>query len=255
MNERTPIRVLVVDDEPLARKKIANILREDKRIQFIDEASNGLEAIQFILERNPDVVFLDIQMPQMDGFGVIETIGAEQMPSTVFVTAFDEYAVQAFEAQAIDYLLKPFKAKRFQETLERAIESIDRKNVHELNQRLIQLLADVGKKHQYLERIVIKNNRQIVLLSVGDIDWIDSAGNYVEIHANGKAHLLRETMNRLESQLEPSKFLRIHRSKIVNLDKVKSIQTDVGRDCIVVMQNGTQLPMSRRYREKLNQFH
>jgi two-component system LytT family response regulator len=246
------IHILIADDEPLARKKIRTTLIDHGHTGEIDEASNGLEAVQRIVQSCPDLIFLDIQMPVLDGFGVVQTVGVEKMPTIIFVTAYDEYAIKAFEAQALDYLLKPFKPNRLIEACQRAAERIENDGNQQFNQRLLQLIEGVHKKQSYLDRVVIKTSQEILFVKVSDIDWIEAAGNYVELHCDEKTYLMRETMNTLEHRLNPSHFLRIHRSTIVNLDKVKSIQADIDRDCIVLMQDNTKLTMSRRYKEKMN---
>lgn len=248
------IQALIVDDELLARNKIARFLKDRPDIEIVEECSNGLEAVQSILKNQPDLVFLDIQMPELDGFGVIQTVGVKQMPMVIFVTAFDQYAIQAFENQAIDYLLKPFNAQRFTAAVERAAQMIRLHPKNEIDKRLEDLLEKFQDRIHYIERIVIKATSRIYFLRIEDIEWIEAAGNYVDIHIGNETHLLRETMNNLEAKLDPSKFLRIHRSTIVNIDRIKEMQPDVGSDYIVVMKTGKQLIMSRRNREKLNKI-
>jgi two-component system, LytTR family, response regulator len=248
------IRTLIVDDEMLARNKIARYLKEMPGVEIVDECSNGLEAVQSILKNQPDLVFLDIQMPELDGFGVIRTIGVQQMPMVIFVTAFDQYAIQAFENQAIDYLLKPFNAQRFVAAVERAIQMIQHHSQDDYEERLQDLLERLREKSTYIERITIKTSNRLYFIKVDEIEWIDAAGNYVDIHIGDETHLLRETMNNLEAKLNPSRFLRIHRSTIVNIDRIKEMQPDVNNDYIVIMKTGKQLIMSRRNREKLNKI-
>ncbi len=248
------IRALIVDDEILARTKIARFLKEMPNIEIVEECSNGLEAVQSIVRHQPDLVFLDIQMPELDGFGVIQTIGVQQMPMVIFVTAYDQYAIQAFENQAIDYLLKPFNAQRFVSAVERASQMIRRHSKNEFDERLDDLLKKLQDRSPYLERIMIKATSRIYFLRVEDIEWIEAAGNYAVIHIGNETHLLRETMNNLEAKLNPSKYLRIHRSTIVNFDQIQEMQPDVNGDYIVVLKNGKQLTMSRRNREKLHKI-
>lgn len=248
------IRTLIVDDELLARHKVARYLKDMPGVEIVGECANGLEAAQAIVEKHPDLVFLDIQMPELDGFGVIRAVGVENMPMVIFVTAFDQYAIQAFENQAIDYLLKPFNAQRFTSAVERAIQMLQRSARDEYDERLEILLEKLREKSNHIERITIKTANRLYFIKVDEIDWIEAAGNYVDIHIGDETHLLRETMNNLEAKLNPSRFVRIHRSTIVNIDRVKEMQPDVNNDYIVVMKTGKQLIMSRRNREKLNKI-
>lgn len=244
------ISCLIVDDEPLARSKIRRFLDDMSDVEILGECTNGLEAVESILQSQPDLVFLDIQMPELDGFGVIRTIGVQQMPMVIFVTAFDQYAIQAFENQAFDYLLKPFNSQRFVSAVQRAIQTIAHQSKDGLDQRLTELLDKFQDKNPYLERIVIKGTHRIYFLKVSEIEWIEASGNYVEIHIGNESHLMRETMNNLETKLNPLHFLRIHRSAIVNIDHIKEMQPDVNSEYIVILKNGKQLNMSRRQREK-----
>ncbi|RJP35186.1 MAG: DNA-binding response regulator [Candidatus Omnitrophota bacterium] len=251
MNGET-IRALIIDDEPLARKKIRTFLDTHPEIEITAECENGVEAVRIIQEWNPDLIFLDIQMPELDGFGLIRVIGAENMPAIIFVTAFDQYAIQAFESHAVDYLLKPFNQKRFHAAVERAIDSIQLKRTKAVNQRLIDLLAEMEGQKKSVDRIVVKTSSRILFVKTEDIDWIGASGNYLEIHSGKNMYLIRETMNHIEQKLDPARFLRIHRSTIVNLDRVIELQADTNGDYVVIMQNGITLTMSRSHREKMN---
>lgn len=248
------IRTLIVDDESLARDRIRELLNEIQEIEIVGECSNGLQAVEAILIKKPELLFLDIQMPGMDGFDVIRTIGVENMPTLIFVTAYDHYAVQAFENYAFDYLLKPFNSKRLITTVERVVAFIDRQPTDPIHKRLDDLMEQIKQKDSYLERILIKATNRIYFIKVDDIDWIESAGNYIDIHSGQDIHLLRETMNNIEAKLNPSKFLRIHRTAIVNIDQIKEMQSDVDNNYLVILKCGKHLTMSRGQREKLKKL-
>jgi two-component system LytT family response regulator len=220
-------------------------------VEVIGECPDGRRAITDIEERRPDLVFLDVQMPEVDGFGVLEAISAEKMPVIIFVTAYDRYAVQAFEVHALDYLLKSFDRERFLAALKRAKEEIRRSREGILNERLAGLLEDLGSKKDRLTRLVIRSAGRIVFLRVEEIDWIEAADNYVRVHAGKESHLIRETLQSLEKRLDPGKFLRIHRSALVNLDRIRELQPIFHGDYAVKLADGTELTLSRSYREKL----
>jgi two-component system, LytTR family, response regulator len=246
------IRVLIVDDEPLARRRIKSLLAHDSNVDVIGECSDGYKAVSSIGELSPDLVFLDIQMPAMDGFDVIRTIGPERMPTVIFVTAYDQYALKAFEVNALDYLLKPFDRRRFQKTLERAKAMI--KGVPgNVNTQLLSLLKDLRREQEAPDRFIIRSGGRVVFLKVEEIDWMRTVGNYVRLQVGRDSHLMRETMTGMEAKLDPDRFMRIHRSTIVNLDRVKEVQPWVKGEYVVIMRDGTRLMMSRRYRERLNE--
>ena len=249
----TKIRALIVDDEPLARRRIRSLLAHDSTVDVIGECSDGYKAVSSITELAPDLVFLDVQMPAMDGFEVIKTIGVERMPTVIFVTAYDQYALKAFEVNALDYLLKPFDRSRFQKTLERAKTMIRGVRNGNVNNQLLSLLGDLRREHDLPDRFIIKSGGRVVFLRVEEIDWMRTVGNYVRLQAGRDSHLMRETMNAMETKLDPDKFMRIHRSTIVNLDRVKEVQPWAKGEHVVVMRDGTRLIMSRRYRERLNE--
>lgn len=246
------VRTLIVDDEPLARDKIRMMLAKDCEVEIIGECTNGNDAVDTIRRESPDLVFLDIQMPGVDGFGVLEKVGAERVPGVVFVTAYDQHAIRAFEFHALDYLLKPFAQKRFTEALERAKEQIRKRPSGTFSQQLLSLLGDLNNGQRYLERLVVKTNGRVFFMKVSEIDWIEAAGNYVNIHAGNDAHLLRETMNGIETQLDPRKFVRIHRSTMVNIERIKELSPLFHGDYILTLVNGSRLTMSRSYRSKLS---
>jgi len=247
------IRALIVDDEPLARRRIKSLLAHDQSVEVIGECSDGYKAVTSISELNPDLVFLDVQMPAMDGFEVIKTISAEQMPTVIFVTAYDQYALKAFEVNALDYLLKPFDRRRFQKTLERAKAMIRGLKNGNVNNQLLSLLDDLRREQKIPDRFIIKSGGRVVFLRVEEIDWMSTVGNYVRLQVGRDSHLMRETMTGMESKLDPVSFMRIHRSTIVNLDRVKEVQPWAKGEYVVIMRDGTRLIMSRRYRERLNE--
>jgi two-component system, LytTR family, response regulator len=249
----TNIRALIVDDEPLARRRIRSLLAHDSSVEVIGECSDGHQAVSSITELTPDLVFLDIQMPAMDGFEVIKTIGAERMPTVIFVTAYDQYALKAFEVNALDYLLKPFDRKRFQKTLDRAKAMIRGLQNGNVNNRLLSLLEDLRREQETPDRFVIKSGGRVLFLRVEEIDWMRAVGNYVRLQVGRDSHLMRETMTGMEAKLNPDRFMRIHRSTIVNLDRVKEAQPWAKGEYVVIMRDGTRLIMSRRYRERLNE--
>ena len=253
------IRTLIVDDEPLARKTLRLLLKKDSDILVVGECRNGKEAVDHIINKSPDLVLLDIQMPQMTGFEVIDTVGADKMPATIFVTAYDSYALRAFEKQALDYLLKPFDDARFKRSLQRAKKLLSSISFGEFSQRLSLLLLEkrvLGKKNteeKYIQRLLVKSRTGDVLLKVPEIDWIAAADYCIEIHLHDAKFLHRESLVALEKKLDPSVFVRIHRSFIVNLDRVKKILPTPYGDHIVVLDKGTKLKLSRAKRHLLEQ--
>jgi two-component system, LytTR family, response regulator len=251
MPEERRLRAIIVDDEPPARNKIRELLKNDREVEVIDECANGREAVQAIASKSPDLVFLDIQMPELDGFGVIEAIGPEQLPGVIFVTAYDQYAVQAFEVHAIDYLLKPFDRQRFQTALDRAKKHLQSNQREELNQQLNSLLKQIKGPRKQAERFVVKSGGRVFFLKNDEIDWIEAAGNYVRLHIGTETHLLRETMSAIQKKLDPSRFIRIHRSTFVNIEKIKELQPWFHGEYVVILRDGTQLTMSRSYRSNL----
>ena len=247
------IRTLVVDDEPLARERIRALLSEQPDIDVIGEARDGEEAVQAILAHEPDLVFLDIQMPKMDGFEVIRTVGAENMPLVVFVTAYDQHALKAFDVRALDYLLKPFDRERFAESIGRVRQAIERSGTDEIGRRLLELVRELKPGGGRSDRLVIKSAGRLFFLRIDEIDWVEAAGNYVKLHVGTEEHLLRETMNGIEVKLDPDKFFRIHRSRIVNMERIKELQPWFNGEYVVILRNGTKLTLSRGYREKLQE--
>ena len=253
------IRTLIVDDEPLARRNLRVLLEKDPQIEVLDECRNGREAIKAIDNLSPDLIFLDIQMPEMDGFDVLAQVGPDQIQAIIFVTAFDQYALKAFDVHALDYLLKPFDDERFARALDRAKSQIAAREINKLSKRLFALLEERESERResneqqpaYLTRLMIKASNRVVLLRVEEIDFIEADGNYAKLHVGRKSHLLREKMHDLEERLDPAKFVRIHRSIIVNLDRIKEMHPHFNGDYIVVLEDGRQLRLSRTRREHL----
>ena len=247
------IRSLIVDDEPLARARITELLARETDIEVVAECANGVEAVAAIAAQVPDLVFLDVQMPELNGFGVLERLGPGPMPVIVFVTAHDTYALKAFEVHALDYLLKPFDRDRFQRTLGRARVTLRSRADGEFDRRLSELINQVGEGKRYLNRMIVKGDGASVLVQVKDIDYFESAGNYIRICVGRDRYLLRETMNALETGLDPEHFVRIHRSFIVNLDRVKGFEPYFHGDYVVRLHDGRSLTLSRTFRDKVEE--
>jgi two-component system, LytTR family, response regulator len=255
MTEAPLIRVLLVDDEPLAREMLREMLACDPNVSIVGESCNGGEALEAIRVHSPDLLFLDVQMPEVGGFEVLASLDKEEIPYVIFVTAYDQYAVRAFEVQALDYLLKPFDQERFDVSWQRAKAQIirDRNGVRDMDHRILALLEELKSGKNYLERLVIKTAGRIYFLDTSEIDWIEAEGNYVSVHSAKKSHLLRETISSLESQLDPKRFVRIHRSSIVRLDFIQELQPWFHGEYRVILQDGTQLTLSRNHRDKLQE--
>jgi two-component system, LytTR family, response regulator len=251
MTGATPIKALVIDDEPLAREMIREMLEGDPDIEIIGECASGREAIAAIQSLGPDLIFLDIQMPELGGFEVLESFKTNGMPYVIFVTAFDQYAVRAFEVHALDYLLKPFDRERFETAWNRARTLIREDRLNQREQHILALLEELKAGPKYLERLVVKTEGRVFFLDVDDIHCIEAEGNYIRVYNGQKTYLLRETISGLEAQLDPKKFLRIHRSSIVRIDKIKELQPWFHGEYHVVLENGKQLTLSRNYRSNL----
>ena len=271
------LRVLIVDDEALARQRLEDLLRHQENVEIVGFADNGEAAIGAIRSLKPDLVFLDVQMPGATGIDVIRTIGAAQMPATVFVTAYDQYALKAFDLAAIDYLVKPFDDERFEQAFARARRLIELEEVDRLSEQLLAVLQSsghagaagglgasavpaaggtptAGGKPEYLERIAVETRGQVRVVPVGEIEYITASGPYAELHANGRAHVIRERMQMLEERLDPAKFFRIHRSAIVRLDQIETLLRDPGGDYGVKLRSGVQLSVSRNRVEQLERW-
>ncbi|MEP7345657.1 MAG: LytTR family DNA-binding domain-containing protein [Gemmatimonadaceae bacterium] len=273
------MKVLIVDDEPIARRRVRRLLRMEDDVEVVGECSSGNEAVAAIREHSPDLVFLDVQMPDLDGFGVVAALGEENLPAIVFITAYDEYAVRAFDVHAMDYLLKPFDPERFRAAFQRARLHMEQLNSAEAGRRITALLEQVlgGVKAgeviaanaasnggvavaappaaparvRYLDRLMVKHDGRVFFVKVSDVDWFEASGNYVRVYVGRASHLIRETMHGIEAQLEPNEFARIHRAVIVNLDRIRELQPWFAGDYIVILRDGRQLKLSRTYREAL----
>lgn len=243
------IRILIVDDEPLARKRIRRLLGSEPDIAIVDECGAGREAIKIIHETTPDLVFLDIQMPEINGFEVLQSIDAQPMPAVIFVTAFDQHALKAFEVHALDYLLKPFRRDRFKLAMERARMQLAKARAHESDSGLVTLIKKLRAEQTYLSRFMIKSSSRVIFIKTNEVDWIESASNYALLHVGEKIHLIRETMQALETKLCPKNFQRVSRSAIVNLERVKELQPLGKGQYIIILANGKQLTMSRGIRD------
>ena len=249
------MRVLIVDDEPLARERIRDLLAEEEDVEVVGECGDGAEALERILEEEPDLVFLDVQMPEMTGFDVLEALDEEVLPVVIFVTAYDQYALKAFEAHALDYLMKPFHRDRFQAALQRARRYVaappPAREEPTLDERIRAVLQQLQPASRYPQRIVVRSGHRILFVSTDDVDWVDAEGNYARLHAGKRTYLLRQTMSRLAERLDPERFVRIHRSTIVNIDRIKEVQPLFKGTFAVILEDGTRLQSTRGYRDRL----
>lgn len=241
------IRAVIADDEPPARERVRHLLREHPDIDVVAECGNGPDTVAAVTEHSPDLLLLDVQMPGLDGFGVLEALPHDKLPVVIFTTAYDQHALRAFDAHALDYLLKPFKPTRFKEAVQRAREHLAAKNAGAQAQNLIDLLTRRAAPH--LTRLTVKAGDKVIFVKVRDIECIEAAGNYVVVHAGGEQHVLRETLTDLESQIDPAHFLRISRSAIVNLNHVRELQPMFKGDHAVILHSGKSLAMTRGLRE------
>jgi two-component system LytT family response regulator len=248
------VRTLIVDDEELGRKRIRKLLSLESEFEIVGESRDGPEAIRTIEKFAPNLVFLDVQMPELGGFEVLAQIAPEKMPVIIFVTAYDEFALKAFEAQALDYLLKPFDDERFTQSLQRARTYLNGNETVEIKERLAKLVNGLPTQGNYLSRIAVKCAGRVLFLKAGEIDWIEAAGNYVNLHVGKESYLLRGRMSELEKRFDPEQFFRIHRSTIVNLDRVKELQLLFKGEGIVVLKGGQQLSASRSCSQRLQSF-
>jgi two-component system LytT family response regulator len=245
------IRTVIIDDEPLARDKLRGFLAKHPAFELVGEASDGRSAITLLEESRPDLALLDIQMPELDGFEVLAAVEGQTLPYVIFVTAYDEYAVQAFEVGAVDYLLKPVSPDRFDQALERAEARLRRGADPEFAARLARALEQLAPTRLPVERFLVRERGRSSFVAVAEIDWIEAAGNYLKLHARSGTHLLRATMKELEARLDPTRFVRIHRTTIVNLDRVRYLEPWSHGDQLVVLQSGEKLTLSRRFRDRL----
>jgi two-component system LytT family response regulator len=254
----TRVRTGIADDEPLARERIASMLANKPDYEIVAVCKDGMEAAAAIRDQRLDLLFLDVRMPQLDGFEVLEALGAAPIPSIIFVTAFDHYAVRAFDVSALDYLLKPFDRARFEKTLSRfeqhrASNKAATNGVAPMSEELREFIAGLGitKPGSYVSRFPVKTTAGIHFVRAEDIDWIDAEGNYAALHAGGRTHLIRETIKSVEARLDPQKFIRVHRSAIINLDRLRKLQPYFHGEYVVTLQDGTTLTSSRGYSDRL----
>lgn len=251
-----PIRTLIIDDEPLAREGIRMLLSSDERFEVIGECTNGKEAIAAIVKHRPDLIFLDVQMPEIDGLGVLRALSPEQIPFVVFVTAFDKFAIDAFDAHALDYVLKPVNPSRFAKTLERIKARYSEREVSQISHRLVDLLRTDTKSslpplvaHEYISRFSVKTGDRITFVDAVDVDWLEADDYYVKLHVGKQSHLIRETLSNIEKQLDPAKFVRIHRSTIVNTSRIKELKQHFRGEYLVILKDGAKLKLSRTHRD------
>jgi two-component system LytT family response regulator len=247
------LRILVADDEAPARQRLLDLLRKDSRVGELSEASDGVLAVELIRSQRPDLVFLDVQMPELDGLGVVDAVGAELMPLAVFVTAFDQHAIKAFEANALDYLLKPFSDERFDATMERVSRRLEERGLGEFGERVLGLLSAARSSHRPLDRLVVKAGGTTRFLRVAELDWIEAAGVYVSLHAGGRELLYRASLSEMEARLDPSRFVRIHRSAVVNIERILQLDPISHGEFEVVLKDGARLRLSRTYRAQLEE--
>ena len=260
------LRVLVVDDEPLGRRRVLDLLEDEAGVEVVGTAADGAAAVEAIRSARPDLVFLDVQMPRMSGLEVVQAVGPESMPATIFVTAYDQYALQAFDSAAVDYLVKPFKDDRFEEALRRARRRIESESRERLHERLMALLqggsgamlepseipdASVKPREKYLERIAVQMRGKMRVVSVAQIDFVTASGQYVELHVGTHRYIIRESMQHLEERLDPEHFVRVHRSAIVRLSLVDTLLRSEGSEYQVQLKGGVRLPVGRSRRETL----
>lgn len=262
MNATACIRTLVVDDEPLAREGLRLLLAADPEVSVVGEAGNGPDAVRLIREQRPDLLLLDVQMPELNGFEVLARLAPGEVPAVIFVTAYDRYALRAFDIHALDYLLKPFRDDRFHDAVGRAKAQIRLARMSDLSQRLMSVLSTYGEREAsaaapvppastpWLTRLAIRDTGRVVFLEVDEIEYIEAADYYVQIHAGGKSYLHRETMQSLEARLDPERFMRIHRSAIVNSRRIRELRSEGRRDLVVVLSGGAELRVARSHREK-----
>ncbi len=246
------IRAAIVDDEPLARRRIRHLLAEAPDVDVVAECANGKDAIESLEESPPDLLFLDIQMPEIDGFDVLQAIGVGRVPVVIFVTAYDQFALRAFEAHALDYLLKPFDDERFAAALQRARERIRQQQGGDLDRRLQALLENVREDRGYLRRLVVPSGHRSIFVRTEQIDWIEAERNYIRLHVGGRAYLMRENLSGIASTLDPAMFCRIHRSSIVNIDRIQAVEPLFHGEYLVLLQDGTKLTSGRSYRRNLH---
>jgi two-component system LytT family response regulator len=249
----TKFKTVIVDDEPLARERIRTLLDDEEEFEVAAECENGHKAIEAIESLAPDLVFLDVQMPEVDGFDVLMSLDMDELPAVIFVTAYDQYAVRAFDVHALDYLLKPFDRERFRDALSRFRSQAEKPETHTnaLHKDLSDLLDEVRKERRSLNRLLVKSSGRIIFLTTDEVDWVEAAGNYMRIHVGQETFLMRETMAGMEKRLPEDRFVRIHRSSIVNFARIKELQPAFNGEYTVILKTGQELKLSRKYRSGL----
>lgn len=245
------IKTLIIDDMPLARKRVRRYLNADAEVEIAGECADGQTAVETIRHTKPDLIFLDVQMPGMSGFEVIQELSGESLPAVIFVTAYDEFALQAFDVNALDYLLKPFVRERFYKALNHAKTQIKQQESSARQEHLEELIRQVKTEPKYLKRLAVRSNGRVIFLLTDEIDWIEAAGNYLSVQIGKQSHLMRETLSQLEQKLDSEKFVRINRSVIINLDQIKEMHPLFSGDQEIFLRSGKRFTMSRNYRENL----
>lgn len=246
------LRTLIVDDEPPARERLRLLLADEQDIEVVGECGSGDEALDAIERESPDLVFLDIQMPIMDGFEVLDSLDRDRLPGIIFATAYERYALQAFEVHALDYLLKPFTRERLHEAVRLASTRLARRGAGAADPALLALLDAVREDRHARARITVRTDGRVLVVRTADIDWVEAAANYVRIHARGESHALRESMKHMEAKLPPDTFVRIHRSAIVNVDRIRELQPWFHGEYVVILRDGTRLIASRAFVDRLH---
>ena len=254
MTMTATIRALIIDDEPFAREGLRLHLEQHPDIEVIGEAGDGQRAAEAIRMMDPDVVFLDIEMPEMDGFDVIDAVGVEAMPPVIFVTAYDEFALRAFEAHALDYVLKPVEPERFARALDRTRKHLRGTAGVALDRRLAGLMEEVHERKKHMERVVVQRGERLHILRVSDVDWFEAAGNYVKLHVGSETFLLRATLSGFEERLDPEAFMRVHRSIIVQKARIRELEPLLQGDYVLILADGTRLTTGRSYRSRIVAF-
>jgi len=250
MNPRK-IRVVVADDEVLARKFVRRMLKQDPEVEIVAECGNGAEAVAMIRKEKPDLVFLDVQMPEMNGFAVLDAVKLDHLPEIIFTTAYESYAIRAFELHALDYLLKPFDQVRFKAALKYAKERFLSQRDEEKRLQIGTLLESIRAQQQYLDRVIIRADGRISFLQTREIDWLEADDKYVHLHTSKGTRMVRQTLSAMEEQLDPRKFVRVHRSAMVNTDRIKELQPLFNGEHSLILEDGTRLTLSRKYKDKL----
>ncbi len=245
------LRALIVDDEELARERVREMLRGESDVEIVAECDGGEQAVAAIREKRPDLVFLDVQMPELDGFGVLDRLDESELPRVIFVTAYDQHALRAFDAHALDYLLKPFREERFRDAVQRARESIGQGR-EDVKQSLRELLSEL-RGEEAVEHLVVRSPGKIRFVPVADVDWVESAGNYVMVHVGSESHLMRETMSELDARLDSRRFVRTHRTAIVAIARIREVKISTAGDGRVFLENDQVVPLSRRFRKRFDE--